>query len=437
MTRRVMALVVILLVAGVALAAAQRGKVRDLPTQWRIWLEEEVYPLINDEQRKAFLALETEAQRAEFAERLWLIWGQTSGHGGAFRRLYDERLDLARMEFENTLEDRARVLLLHGPPELRKQVDCENIFHPLEFWMWSYLPGLGQEVTVVFYKPYGLGRFRLWDPMMENREALYTYPGRVELARPRIYQFDRPEYRCVDGEVILRLLARAEYWMNDLKSRSAMQQMLPPPDDGREGAESRFLQFTTLVPEGSQPLPFDVQADVGGRRGSKVRVTFQATLPRGKLRVVPVGDVQVVQVDVVGEVAREGTMVDRFRYAFTFPAEGDVVPVVVEREVWPGSYTLRLKVADVNSSLAGSREVAFEVTVPPVEAAPVDTAGEQAVEQVASGQEPVLALIGSPPWLAAGWRKWSSSWTIVRSCPRTPRLSRSVWTWGLFPGWPR
>ena len=394
MTRRVMALVVILLVAGVALAAAQRGKVRDLPTQWRIWLEEEVYPLINDEQRKAFLALETEAQRAEFAERLWLIWGQTSGHGGAFRRLYDERLDLARMEFENTLEDRARVLLLHGPPELRKQVDCENIFHPLEFWMWSYLPGLGQEVTVVFYKPYGLGRFRLWDPMMENREALYTYPGRVELARPRIYQFDRPEYRCVDGEVILRLLARAEYWMNDLKSRSAMQQMLPPPDDGREGAESRFLQFTTLVPEGSQPLPFDVQADVGGRRGSKVRVTFQATLPRGKLRVVPVGDVQVVQVDVVGEVAREGTMVDRFRYAFTFPAEGDVVPVVVEREVWPGSYTLRLKVADVNSSLAGSREVAFEVTVPPVEAAPVDTAGEQAVEQVASGQEPVLALMG-------------------------------------------
>jgi len=69
----------LLLVAAAALAASQRAQVEALPERWKRWLEQEVYPLITSEQRKAFLALETDAQREEFVERLWQLWSSQSG----------------------------------------------------------------------------------------------------------------------------------------------------------------------------------------------------------------------------------------------------------------------------------------------------------------------------------------------------------------------
>ena len=47
-----------------------KEKARDLPLRWKLWLDEEVYPLMSKEQRQAFLSLETEAQRKAFVERL-------------------------------------------------------------------------------------------------------------------------------------------------------------------------------------------------------------------------------------------------------------------------------------------------------------------------------------------------------------------------------
>ena len=52
----------------------------ELPLRWKFWLEEEVYPLISTEQRKAFLQLETEAQRKAFVERIWNLWSRQSGY---------------------------------------------------------------------------------------------------------------------------------------------------------------------------------------------------------------------------------------------------------------------------------------------------------------------------------------------------------------------
>ena len=51
----------------------------ELPLRWKLWLDEEVYPLISKEQRKAFLRLETEAQRKAFVERIWNLWSRQSG----------------------------------------------------------------------------------------------------------------------------------------------------------------------------------------------------------------------------------------------------------------------------------------------------------------------------------------------------------------------
>ncbi len=389
--------------AGLLAVSAAGVKVSDLPDKWRKWLDEEVYPIISGEQRKAFLALETDAERSSFADRLWVLWGEQYGMGTGFRREYQERLEQCRTDFQSTIEDRARILLLHGAPDAKQAIDCDQVFQPLEFWQWARIEGLGQNVVVVFYKPYGMGRFKLWDPVSEGRSVLYNYGGWSAVQSwatgpEAIYQTARPEYRCGEPD-IMRLLDTAEYWLSDLQTREAMQHApLPPttPGSAKESAAARFLQFSTLVPKGSAAFTFDLASTAGGRRGSKVAMSFAAKVPRAGLATNKVGDVEVVQLDVTGEVSSGGDMADRFRYAFTFPTAGATeFPVLVERELRPGKYHLRVKIQDSNSNHAAVKELDFEVPVPELPALPSpDAKGDEQISKVAGGQEATLSLQG-------------------------------------------
>jgi Ca-activated chloride channel family protein len=392
-------LIVIAIVLAVGASAAT--KVKDLPEKWRVWLTEEVYPLISREQQKAFLELETEAEREAFAERLWALWAAQSGISTtSFRLNYEDRIRTCRSEYRGTTDDRCRVLLLQGPPDAKKEVDCPDIFYPLEFWQWGYIAGLGQDVTVLFYQPYGVGRWQLWDPF-NTRTVLYTITGQMALQAwqsgpDAMYQLMRPEYRCGDGDVILRLLSLAEYYLNDVKTKAAMSHLETGPGAGEESASARFLKFTTLMPKDAKPLDFDLAAKVGSRRGSKMRVSLSATVPSAGLATTKVGDVEVVQLDVTGEIAADSEMADRFRYAFTFPTGAEKLPVVIERELRPGRYQVRLKVADSNSDRAGVREIPLEVRVP--EVAPLDASRQaevdKAIDEAVKGPEAVLSLVG-------------------------------------------
>lgn len=375
-------------------AVAAPLKVSQLPDKWRIWIEEEVYPLITSEQRKAFLELETEEQRTEFAERLWIIWQAQSGLGTSFRHTYDERLREARAEFGSTIEDRARVLLLHGQPDGRKKIDCDQIFNPLEFWIFARIEGVGQSVVVLFYQPWGMGRYKMWDPF-ETRSALYNTGGQMALQRPAMTRGDRPEWKCGDADEILRLLSAAEYWLKDMQLRSRLSHWPEDPSKGAESASARFLEFSTILPKGATPLDLAVSATTGRRQGSKVRVAFSATVPRTGLGTAKVGETDVIQLDVAGEIVREGSMVDRFRYSFTFAAESTELPIVVEREIRPGKYKLRLKVEDDNSTKAAVTDLEFDVAVPDIDKElAADAAADAEMEKAASASLAVLALQG-------------------------------------------
>lgn len=372
----------------------------ELPEKWKKWLDEEVYPLITREQRKAFLALETEEQRQAFVERLWELWNAESGEGANFRRTWEERLDEARAAFGSTTEDRARLWLLHGAPDGRKAVNCDRIFHPMEFWVWAYLPGLGENITVLFFRPYGVGRFRLWDPNIDSRMALYTTEGNMALQQyftssSRQYELARPEYIC--GADVLKLIGAAEFTMKDLEVRKAMERVQPRPGQatGKESASQRFLEFSTITPKDAKPLPFDLASEVGERMGGKIRVTFSGKVPRQNLGSRKVGDLDVVQLDVTGEISRDGQMDERFRYSFSYPGDTPELPLQFDRELRPGTYRLRLKVADANSKHVGVKEMDFVVEAAEVPTPnPAQEEAERTLVRIATSPLPTLSLQG-------------------------------------------
>ena len=392
-----------------------RVRVKDLPPQWRIWIEEEIYPLITKQQRRAFLQLESEAQRRAFVDRLWTLWGRQTGYGSAFRRIYDERLEMSRLEFESTIEARARVLLIHGPPPFRMEVDCPDVFNPLEIWAWPYLEGIGEGPVVVFYQRGSLGRWEMWDGYGGWSE-LYATMGiagvTVGTDQPT-GTFDRPEYRCMDGDTILRLITSAERWARDPRFVAKMYRLEPvESDEAAESAPHRFMDFSAIHDEDALPIDVTISSESRAMRGGLVRVGFEIELGGDVLGTTPVGDIDVVQLDLIGEISRELAMVDRFRYLYSVPAAGGVVGLDLERWVRPGDYLLRLKVEDAHSPREAIVEVEF--TAEPVDGE-VDEDEYDELAELMLGidtgepeEQPMLTLLGPPGDAVAGVRRFEA-----------------------------
>jgi VWFA-related protein len=390
-------------------------RVKDLPAEWQVWLEEEVYPFIDRNQRRAFLKLETEAQRRAFVDRLWILWGRQTGYGSAFRRMHDDRLELARLEFGSTTGARARVLLLHGPPPLRMVVKCAEVFNPMEIWGWPYLEGIGQGPVVVFYQKGGLGRWRMWEGHGGWSE-LYTTMGTANVSvssgRPND-PLSRPEYRCMDGDTIVRLIRSAETWARDPRFIASMYQFRPfERSEAAESAPHRFMEFSAIADDDAEPVDVTVAHSSRHMRGGLVGVGFDITLPSADLGRSSIGEVEVIQLDLIGEISRDLEMVDRFRYLYSVPAAGDEIGLDLERWIRPGDYLLRLKLEDAHSrreAIVEHRFTAEEVDVVLDEEA-TDELAELMLGLVPDNapEPPMLSLFGPPGDAVAGVRRFEA-----------------------------
>ena len=379
----------------------------ELPLRWKFWLNEEVYPLISTEQRKAFLQLETEAQRKAFVERIWNLWSRQSGFGSAFRRMYEDRLAMARYEYGNTIEDRARIMLIHGPPAGRFDPRCESMFQPMEFWIWPYIEGLGEDVIVLFFQRDMLSHWRLWTKY-EGQTVLYNTWGVANQGGPftgNPRDLSNPIYRCPNGDQTLRMLAAVAAWSNDSTYMRSMYRF--PNFDRGGGPEStshRFMEFSALLDKKAEPLDFSISSETRAARGGLVEVSIGIDVDVDGLGTNAVGDVDVIQLDVVGEITSTGeVMVDRFRYLFSVPQADEQVGLMVDRLIRPGDYNLRIKVEDVHSKHAAVAEqqlsvVALNFSEESLEAF-VDPAvaaieAELAANEEKEEEQPLLRIVG-------------------------------------------
>jgi VWFA-related protein len=302
------------------------------------------------------------------------------------------------------------VLLIHGPPAIRYAGRCPDFFVPLEIWVWPYIEGLGESVTVLFYQSHGMGNWRMWYALEGRRALLNTMPG-ADSRGPSGFsggRLDSPRFRCPDGDTLMNLIAAAEYWTRDPSVLQAMTQFQDPEKASPESTSRRFMDFSALLDKDAEPLEFKVEDESWGNRGGLVHMAFAITVLPAGLGTTPVGDVDVVQLDVIGEISREAHMVDRFRYVFSVPETDQELALMVERFVRPGDYSLRLKVEDVHSKLGGVDEYAFTASPvptgePPRELTGVDLPGldgavaasvDVDLDEGVVAEQPVLRLLG-------------------------------------------
>ena len=166
----------------VASAVAWAGsKPTPPPEPYRAWLEEEVVHIISDAERDAFLSIDGEKMRAQFVEAFWEARDPTPGTPqNEFRDEHQRRLQQANQLFSRGKKrpgwksPRGKTWIQLGQPRDRITYPMEARNQPIEQWFYQTErnSGLPRFFYVIFFVPYGVGDYELYDPVLHGPEKL-------------------------------------------------------------------------------------------------------------------------------------------------------------------------------------------------------------------------------------------------------------------------
>lgn len=329
----------------------------------RQWLME-VEPIISADEENAFLLLESEAQRERFIESFWERRDTNPRTArNEYREQYEEILIEVRQLYKNTVSDRSRIRLIQGRPDEEWKIDCDRYLQPIEIWYYASIPERGRDVYLLFYRPRIGSQFRLWTPRGRNFEdftELLSIEGERRGAASILAARVNPiALECREGEKVMA----AVHWGQS--RRAELPRLFSPPLVETEDV-GRILRGSVVANPDAPELPAELQTRYPGKRGGRTAIEMTVTVPAASLSSRTIEDADVFNLDVTGEILREGKIFDTFQYRFDYPREvvGENVPVMIERFLRPASYKARLRIIDINSG--GEAIVEQDLEVPQI-----------------------------------------------------------------------
>jgi len=171
-----------------------RKTLKELDSQYRQWLNEDVIYIISPEERNAFLQLDTNEEREQFIEQFWLRRSSNPDlPDNDFKEEHYRRIAYANEHYASGIpgwkSDRGRTYIMWGPAD---EVDSHptggtydrpmeegggsTTTYAWEKWRYRYLEGIGENVEIEFVDPSGSGEYHLtMDP--SEKDALLHVPG--------------------------------------------------------------------------------------------------------------------------------------------------------------------------------------------------------------------------------------------------------------------
>jgi VWFA-related protein len=257
----------------------------------------------------------------------------------------ERRRRLVRSEFITMLDHRARVIFLHGPPDMRQEVECGATFNPLEIWHYG-------ERQLVFYQG-RIGRpYRLWHPF-DSKRALYNQDmaywlvqlAELGMKKRRIDIKACKDARLVDDATGVEALRG---FRDDRPQNADIAFYLAPPQDlaawSRRAAATPIDALPPTIAADSVELTFPE------RRSQRMLTRVMITLPADvELETFTEEDKTEYRLVVVGVVEQDGQLFDEFRVRFKLPPpEGDTaLALAFDRALRPErSFVIRFRLED-------------------------------------------------------------------------------------------
>lgn len=337
----------------------RKAQLEQLPPEYRQWLDS-VDMLITKEERDFFLDLEKDYQRDSFIERFWKArdpYPQTPLNEA--RQRHEAKVEEALSKYGNLIEDRAIILLLNDSPDVVVPIHCMELW-PAEVWYWEKNKKTGQTTAILFVQRGGAGYYRIW----------YPYEGLADLSK---YPTGNPSQniQSCGSEAADAIYAVLKFIQQIGESgfSSLVNEMYVPPRGPTGEWVATFHAYSTELDEGAGTFPAWLEIEYPGRHQSRTVTQVIISVPAAELAVSQLADYgQTYNIMITGEVLRDEKLFDSFRYQYNFPVEQittEKIPLVLERYLRPGDYTLILKGEDLNSG-EGHREL-VEISVPEVE----------------------------------------------------------------------
>ena len=167
---------------------------KELDSQYKKWLTEDVVYIITPEERSAFLHFSTNEEREQFIEAFWARRNpDPDSPENTFKEEHYRRIAYANEHYASGIpgwkSDRGRIYIMWGPPD---EVDShpsggtyerppeegggETSTYPFEDWRYRYLEGWGENIMMEFVDPTMTGEYHLtMDP--SEKDALTNVPG--------------------------------------------------------------------------------------------------------------------------------------------------------------------------------------------------------------------------------------------------------------------
>ena len=172
-----------------------QNSINDLPLKYKKWLTEDVVYIITRQEKDFFLRLKTDEQRNRFIESFWQRRDPIPETiKNEFKEEHYRRIKYANEKLaddtprEGWRTDRGRIYILLGnADDIYKKVSS-TILYPLQIWIYHNvkMPGIPSNLRIMFFKRYGVGEFRLYNPIFDGLEALVTPVNRRFINNPNL-----------------------------------------------------------------------------------------------------------------------------------------------------------------------------------------------------------------------------------------------------------
>jgi GWxTD domain-containing protein len=167
---------------------------KELDSQYKKWLDQDVIYIISPEERSAFLHLSTNEEREQFIEQFWQRRNpDPESPENTFKEEHYRRIAYANERFASGIPgwrtDRGKIYIMWGPADEIESHPSGGSYdrpanegggqtstYPFEQWRYRYLEGIGNDVILEFVDPSMTGEFHLtMDP--SEKDALLYVPG--------------------------------------------------------------------------------------------------------------------------------------------------------------------------------------------------------------------------------------------------------------------
>jgi GWxTD domain-containing protein len=362
---------------------------KELDTPYKKWLEEEVPYIITDEERSAFLRLQTNEEREQFIEAFWQRRDPTPDTvENEFKEEHYRRIAYANERFSSGIPgwrtDRGRMYIMWGPADqVESHTQGELYNRPMtegggqtttyayETWTYHYMEGIGQNISIEFVDPTGTGEFHITNDPGEKDAMSHVPGGGPSMLESMGMSSQAARFTRSDGSTA-PLGPAGTQAMDSQDEFTRLERFAkvqaPPPvkfKDLEEVVSSRILR---------NQISFDYRFDFMRITGDTILVPITVQIQNKQMTFRDKDSVQSASLNLFGRIS---SMTGRVIQTFEDVIQRDFPDSLLEPSLKgfsiyqkavplrPGLYKLDLVIKDVNSGNVGAVNTRLAVSAIP------------------------------------------------------------------------